>query len=440
MLHVEVKNFQSIEHVSLQIDRFTALVGRSNLGKSALVRAIKAALTGATGTAFVRHGDTCARRLKGLKTCKCVSSVHLRKEGFDLFWEKGDGGAKYIFNGVEYSAVDRGVPEFLQPDFSLIKVGQGQQSLQVASQFDPIFLLGESGNVIANVISDVANLDRLNQAMQLVEKDRKEAASTRKVREKDVLDLQSKLSGYKGLDSEVKNVNELDERLRQIHQCRQTAQRAQGWIDDIMSIGTSLKKLHKVTSVTLPEPDTFQETVRRYGMAFQLAVKLKDRGQEASKLAFVQKVTIPEVDEITTLARRWKTVETLLPKYEARSRDVMSLDGVQSIIVPELTAKDALDKALRVVSWQKRLKPIADRMRKAIQATKLDVPETQELLSRYETLDKVSQFERKYQALQGTMERLQLDLDEANAQEEAINAEIKALGVCVVCSRPFGEH
>ena len=64
MTEVEVRNFQSVEHAVFRIEGFTALVGRSNIGKSALVRAVKAALTGATGTDFVRHGGLCARRLK----------------------------------------------------------------------------------------------------------------------------------------------------------------------------------------------------------------------------------------------------------------------------------------------------------------------------------------------------------------------------------------
>ena len=33
MIEVEVRNFQSIEHISLKVEGFTALVGRSNIGK-----------------------------------------------------------------------------------------------------------------------------------------------------------------------------------------------------------------------------------------------------------------------------------------------------------------------------------------------------------------------------------------------------------------------
>jgi predicted ATP-dependent endonuclease of OLD family len=61
MIEIEVNDFQSISHTAVTIDKFSVIVGRSNIGKSALVRAIQCALTGAVGTDFVRHGATCDR-------------------------------------------------------------------------------------------------------------------------------------------------------------------------------------------------------------------------------------------------------------------------------------------------------------------------------------------------------------------------------------------
>ena len=65
---VEIRNFQSIEKATIKIDGFTVVVGRSNIGKSALVRAVKAALTGAPVSSFVRHSSGCLRKTKAAKT------------------------------------------------------------------------------------------------------------------------------------------------------------------------------------------------------------------------------------------------------------------------------------------------------------------------------------------------------------------------------------
>lgn len=221
-MDVEIRNFQSIEHVRLTIEGFTALVGPSNTGKSSILRAIKAALTGATGTNFVRHNPTCPRYTKKAKTCKCKTSVHLTAEGFDLLWEKGDAINRYVFNGAVHDRVERGVPDFLSPAFDLIKVGQKQVSVQMAEQHRPLFLLDQEGGTVADVLSDVANLDQINQAIRLAEKDRKEAAAQRKVREGDVRTLTATVEGYRGLGGLSGDVRALVTRERA---CRTLASR-----------------------------------------------------------------------------------------------------------------------------------------------------------------------------------------------------------------------
>src|SRR6478752_168059 len=96
MIEIEVTDFQSIRHTSVAIDRFSAIVGRSNIGKSALVRAVQMALTGAVGTDFVRHGSSCDRAIRGTKKCKCFSRVRIKTFALELTWEKGDAVNRYI--------------------------------------------------------------------------------------------------------------------------------------------------------------------------------------------------------------------------------------------------------------------------------------------------------------------------------------------------------
>ncbi len=58
---IEVANFQSIQHARLRLAGWTSLVGESDVGKSAVVRAITAALTNWRGDHFIRRGaNECA--------------------------------------------------------------------------------------------------------------------------------------------------------------------------------------------------------------------------------------------------------------------------------------------------------------------------------------------------------------------------------------------
>jgi exonuclease SbcC len=214
MIELEITGFQSIERISLTVDRFTALVGRSNIGKSAIVRAVKAALTGAAGTDFVRHDPkTCSRVLKGNKKCKCKATVRMGFPEFSFLWEKGDSDNRYTVwrNGTEevYDKLDRGTPEFLSPAFSPIKVGDSPHLINVGDQFEPIFLLGDPGSAVADVLSDVAKLDNLNAALRLVAKDKTACSSTLKVREVDSQAEMARLAGFAGLDANLIAISDL---------------------------------------------------------------------------------------------------------------------------------------------------------------------------------------------------------------------------------------
>lgn len=199
-MDLEVTNFQSIEHVSVTLSGLTVLVGRSNLGKSAIVRALDALLTNPTGSDFVRHGDKCARKVSGNKTCKCYSEVTLKLDGHTVTWQKGDSTHRYTVDGTLYDKVERGAPSFLVPlGLHPLGIGDDEVSLQVSSQWRPLFLLDRKGSEIAEAVSGIGNLDRIHDALRKVESDKRQAVSTKKVREADLQDVTSKLAKMDGL-------------------------------------------------------------------------------------------------------------------------------------------------------------------------------------------------------------------------------------------------
>lgn len=53
---IQIDDFQSIDHAVLYPGQWTSLVGESDVGKSAVIRAIHAALTNRTGDTFIRAG------------------------------------------------------------------------------------------------------------------------------------------------------------------------------------------------------------------------------------------------------------------------------------------------------------------------------------------------------------------------------------------------
>lgn len=317
MIEVEISNFQSIEHVVLPINGFTTLVGRSNIGKTAVIRAVKAALTGRAGNNFVRHGPTCAR-LVGQKKCKCFASVHIQAPGLDLLWEKGDAVNRYIVNGTTYDKVERGTPSFLTPDFLPLRVADKQVLLQVADQFRPIFLLDASGPAVADTLSDVARLDQINVASKLADKDLREVRATLKVRHKDVHELADGLATYDGLDDAIKPVEGVQKRLDGLQGLEGRLSVLERFTGQIKDKALDLRRLEGLGDIVIPEITRLEDlwktfdwiavrlgTLRRFKQFFKSRPTVEDPPEPQALLK-----ALKDYEQVRLLQRRHGALES----------------------------------------------------------------------------------------------------------------------------------
>jgi len=401
MIEFEIQNFQSIKRTKLKVDGFAALVGRSNVGKSAIVRALRCCLTGASGTDFVRHASDCPRRTQGKKKCKCFASVDIHFPAMRVLWEKGDAVNQYTVwkDGAEnpdvYSAVNRGAPDFLLPLFEPVKIGDHRDLIQVAEQFEPIFLLNQGGTTIADVLSDVANLDEINKAVSLASKDRKAAASTRKIREKDISSLDKDLERYAGLDGVVSRGSDIEARYEAIETAQERVLRL----------------------------DRYRKTLSRVLLSIQ-------------SLKAATKPSVPDTSDVRAMHVRAAKADDLLQRVRALAPEIRKLRGIKS--VRELDSdplRAAYAKAKAAEGWIQRLRTFKDSMSRIKAAQAKPVPDktsVEEARGRYEHLD--SLWTRRTH-LQEEQARLDAELQETVEQEKAVLDEFRAMGMCPTCSQ-----
>ncbi len=394
---LEVTNFQSIARAALKIEGFTALVGRSNIGKSALIRAVKAALMGAPATSFVRHTPDCVRRTKKAKTCKCFATVHLQSENFDLLWEKGDAINRYTFNGQVYDKAERGTPEFLQPAYAPVKVGTEKELIQVADQFSPLFLLNQSGNVVADVLSDVAHLDQINEAMRLCEKDRREATALRKVRQQDVAALTLKLNSFEGLDEAVAQATALEERYTKLEWKKGQVQLLDGFCRSGAAINQKLSILSLVVAVTPPDPQP--------------------------------------------LAKACSALVWLGTHHEqvlSRVKGIKTLTAIGELKVPDMAPVRAVsDSFVRLDGWLDRLTSFRTWREKVKTLDAAVLPPLAPLGTLYAQHTKATDLCRRYNGLLRAMADIQAVQAQAERDLQAVTQEWADLGLCPTCEQPF---
>lgn len=401
MIEVEIQNFQSIEKTSFRIDGFTVLIGRSNIGKSAAVRAVKCALTGAAGTDFVRHGPTCERRVKGNKKCKCKTTVTIKTAAVQLTWEKGDEVNQYTVmkDGKEtvLTAVNRGTPDFLLPDFEPVKVGDRTDLLQVSEQFESPFLLKESGAAVADVLADVAKLDDINLATRLVAKDRKNAVATRNVRDKDIETLTAELEGYEGLDKAVERAVEVEAQHDRVQKVGKAVEHLEVFIKEHETLDVAIKALKKAVAPKLPDAEKLMATGTAFAQLSRFYDELVARGPLIRRLKGIDAVTLPE------------------------------LSGVTSVMAVTTRLDDWLDHLRTLKTELGRFKQVKD----------LAEPDASGLQAASEHLQKVQGWLSRYEVLKAAEAELGARLTAVEEEEKELLEQFEALGVCPTCSLPL---
>jgi len=195
---LRVKNFQSIEDASLDVDGLTVVTGPNNSGKTAMIRAVYGAFTNARGTKYVRHGKA-----------SCEVSLDFA-DGRSLVWEKGEKVNRYVLDGQTLNKVGQGAPpEMTSLGVQPVEAAGRELWPQFAHQFvGQVFLIDEPGSVLAEAVSDVTRVGVLNEALRNAQSDRRTAASDLKLRQEDASKHESSVKKFDGLEGALAQVRE----------------------------------------------------------------------------------------------------------------------------------------------------------------------------------------------------------------------------------------
>jgi chromosome segregation ATPase len=310
---VNIKNFQSIEEADLEIKGFTVITGKNNSGKSAVQRAIRGVFQNTRGHSFVRHGAT-------------HTEVSLTfDDGKEVTWSKGKKENKYLINGKEFDKVGAGTPEELD-DFMVQPITAGGR--EIWSQFAPqftgqVFLLSETGSVLAEAISDVERVQTLNNAMKESERDKRSANSTLKVRKKDEKALEKELEHYVGLDAIGLLLDTIESLERKIEVLDHTLAELSGYRSRLDGLLGEIRELCGVTTVSLPD---FTEVVR-LDDDVDVLVDLNVRYQEActtvKELNGLSEVNVPDESSLVEVS---EALDSLCELQRGHARAIKGID------------------------------------------------------------------------------------------------------------------
>lgn len=323
-MKVKIKNFQSIKEVELELKGFTTIVGRSNIGKSAIVRAIDGAFTNLEGDSFVRNGEH-------------HTEVHIECPEIDLLWKKGGGHNDYMINGEALESVGRGAPEHIgEAGFRDIESSRSKISVQVASQFNPIFLLDPStitGSEAAEIISDIGRLSEVQVAFRNCQKDRKNLDTVVRLREKDLATTEEELTRYNELEDDMRQVEELKTQHHDIGEFKEDIRHLDSLKeekDEADLIVTSFMCLEDL-EIPIWDGDSVLSALKAFEAFHEISSEQTLVVDKYEGLPGIEIPTFDEDDSINLL----RTLMVFQEHVSSAQKDVAIYDGLVDLSIPE---------------------------------------------------------------------------------------------------------
>lgn len=174
---LNIQNFQSISSLSLPIKGFTALVGKSNRGKSAILRSIRAILLNEWNAGFIKNGEKETQisfeivektpYLLSIFPTLNIKKIILVKPSneYQIFLEDG--------KILKYPKVGKNVPEkFEELNLSeIVTEREDSFNLNFQGQLDPLFLITSTEIEITSFINKVFDISRFEKALREMKTD-----------------------------------------------------------------------------------------------------------------------------------------------------------------------------------------------------------------------------------------------------------------------------
>jgi energy-coupling factor transporter ATP-binding protein EcfA2 len=189
-----VENFQSLTSVALDLQPFTVIVGASNSGKSATVRALHALVNNVNGPAAVTAGR------KSFVIRATLDS------GENLLIERGSGKGEYRLqrpdqDQIILTKIGKTVPDEIT---ELLAMGP----INFAGQFDRPFLLADSTTDVARALGAITSVDLIYAAQREASRVATVAGSELRTRERDLEQAQTELKKFTYLKAQAAALRE----------------------------------------------------------------------------------------------------------------------------------------------------------------------------------------------------------------------------------------
>jgi len=422
-VYAHIKNFQSIEDLEIEIRGFTCITGTTNIGKSAIIRGISSAILNNPVGGMVRKGSN-------------YCSVQLSSDGWGFTWEKGEKAVNRVFLPGKDTPLDKigqkQVSEITEMGFSSVRVGDEELQPWWASQFEPLFLLNQTGPRVTDFISEVSRLTVLQDAIVLSARGKRTSLEQARFKQEDADRLKERLAKVQGLESLEKLGKELEEQVNSIQEYETKITLGEDLLEKIEESNAKIGILEPVGNVKIPE-NGFEDLIARVISMIQHRTHCEKFALQIIGLKDISKVSVPDAPDQEF--ERFKKAQKLF-RVEAIRKSVDATKGISGVKIPD--AKGFQDGMKALQSAQQYHQKISS-LKEAVDALgkPIKVP------AMAETPDKLKSaigFQKRIELLQKSVEELEGKMALMDSELTDLNQQIAEIPHCPTCSRPVSAN
>lgn len=282
------KSFQSWKQFSLKVSGFTIVVGSSNRGKTAIIRALRGVLRNQVSAAFIRHGQ------------KAAELSLLVDGGPTADLSRNAKTTVYTVNGEEYAKLAGEVPPPIQAlNVHEISIGSTKLDPTFAGQFDSQFMMDLSPGDLNAVFGLFSNTEQLNQGKKNISQSNTEINSQAKLLASEV---QSGYVKMAALGEILAEFEALEPRYEASSAAIQSLQTTQDLLTRWREVRKTAKRYRAVAERPLPDTARLSE---RLSLGKQIRQAQRLREYVAVGRAATAMIDLKRMGAFGRVARAW---------------------------------------------------------------------------------------------------------------------------------------
>lgn len=267
-----IQRFQSLHDVEVDLAPLTVIVGASNSGKSAFLRALRALVFNVNSPNVVTLGE---------------KSTEIRLDREDKQWvtlERGKALSTYTLgspeSSEEYVKSGVSVPDPVSAFFRAPTTPDGEP-YNFSFQFDNPFLLDTSGSKVAKVLGDLSNVTVLLDAAREANRRKLDVNGRLKIRKEDVQTAKERLKDYADLPAKKAALATAKEALDAAHADVTRYERLRYIVESLEASASGYRTLMG-TLPAIPDDEIIADATNAVTRAYALFTTIQKIELEAS--------------------------------------------------------------------------------------------------------------------------------------------------------------